>query len=174
MTASATNTHSTQQELRFGIEGMSCASCVSHIEKALNAVEGVSKVSVNLATETAQITLAKAVPSEQLSAAVENAGYHVSTNTVRLKIGGMSCNIRWGLLYGVLLCNARAMGEFGAVSVVSGHIRGETNTLPLHVEILYNEYNFAAAFAMASILACLALVTLAIKAVLEKAHGLKH
>jgi len=91
MTASATNTHSTQQELRFGIEGMSCASCVSHIEKALNAVEGVSKVSVNLATETAQITLAKAVPSEQLSAAVENAGYHVSTNTVRLKIGGMSC-----------------------------------------------------------------------------------
>ncbi|AMO68337.1 sulfate ABC transporter inner membrane subunit cysw [gamma proteobacterium BDW918] len=83
-------------------------------------------------------------------------------------------NIRWGLLYGVLLCNARAMGEFGAVSVVSGHIRGETNTLPLHVEILYNEYNFAAAFAMASILASLALVTLAIKAVLEKAHGLKH
>tara|TARA_R110001583_G_scaffold93073_1_gene235881 strand:+ start:903 stop:1763 length:861 start_codon:yes stop_codon:yes gene_type:complete len=83
-------------------------------------------------------------------------------------------NIRWGLLYGVLLCNARAMGEFGAVSVVSGHIRGETNTLPLHVEILYNEYNFAAAFAMASILACLALVTLAIKAVLEKNHGLKH
>ncbi|WP_373091878.1 heavy metal translocating P-type ATPase [Zhongshania sp.] len=91
MTASATSTHSTQQELRFGIEGMSCASCVSHIEKALNAVEGVSKVSVNLATETAQITLAKAVASEQLSAAIENAGYHVSTSTVRLKIGGMSC-----------------------------------------------------------------------------------
>ena len=70
-------------------------------------------------------------------------------------------NIKWGLLYGVILCNARAMGEFGAVSVVSGHIRGETNTLPLHVEILYNEYNFAAAFAVASLLALLALVTLA-------------
>jgi sulfate transport system permease protein len=70
-------------------------------------------------------------------------------------------NIRWGLLYGVILCNARAMGEFGAVSVVSGHIRGETNTMPLQVEILYNEYNFAAAFAVASLLALLALVTLA-------------
>lgn len=72
-------------------------------------------------------------------------------------------NIRWGLLYGVILCNARAMGEFGAVSVVSGHIRGETNTVPLQVEILYNEYNFAAAFAVASLLALLALVTLALK-----------
>ncbi len=72
-------------------------------------------------------------------------------------------NIKWGLLYGVILCNARAMGEFGAVSVVSGHIRGETNTLPLHVEILYNEYQFAAAFAVASLLALLALVTLVIK-----------
>ena len=76
-------------------------------------------------------------------------------------------NIRWGLLYGVLLCNARAMGEFGAVSVVSGHIRGETNTMPLHVEILYNEYNFVAAFAVASLLALLALVTLVIKTALE-------
>jgi sulfate transport system permease protein len=76
-------------------------------------------------------------------------------------------NIKWGLLYGILLCNARAMGEFGAVSVVSGHIRGETNTMPLHVEILYNEYAFVAAFAVASVLAMLALVTLAIKSVLE-------
>jgi sulfate/thiosulfate transport system permease protein len=76
-------------------------------------------------------------------------------------------NIRWGLLYGVLLCNARAMGEFGAVSVVSGHIRGETNTMPLHVEILYNEYNFVAAFAVASLLAMLALVTLVAKSALE-------
>ncbi len=73
-------------------------------------------------------------------------------------------NIRWGLLYGMILCNARAMGEFGAVSVVSGHIRGRTNTLPLHVEILYDEYNFQAAFAVASLLAFLALVTLAAKA----------
>ncbi len=76
-------------------------------------------------------------------------------------------NIKWGLLYGVILCNARAMGEFGAVSVVSGHIRGLTNTMPLHVEILYNEYNYVAAFAVASLLALLALVTLALKAYVE-------
>lgn len=76
-------------------------------------------------------------------------------------------NIKWGLLYGVILCNARAMGEFGAVSVVSGHVRGQTNTMPLHVEILYNEYQFAAAFAVASLLALLALVTLAIKTFIE-------
>ncbi|MDX2259656.1 MAG: sulfate ABC transporter permease subunit CysW [Hyphomicrobiaceae bacterium] len=76
-------------------------------------------------------------------------------------------NIKWALIYGVILCNARAMGEFGAVSVVSGHIRGETNTMPLHVEILYNEYQFVAAFAVASLLALLALVTLAIKTVIE-------
>lgn len=76
-------------------------------------------------------------------------------------------NIKWGLLYGVILCNARAMGEFGAVSVISGHIRGQTNTLPLHVEILYNEYNYAAAFAVASLLATLALITLAIKTFVE-------
>ncbi len=76
-------------------------------------------------------------------------------------------NVKWGLLYGVILTNARAMGEFGAVSVVSGHIRGETNTLPLHVEILYNEYQFAAAFAVASLLALLALVTLGIKTWIE-------
>lgn len=77
-------------------------------------------------------------------------------------------NIKWGVLYGVLLCNARAMGEFGAVSVVSGHIRGETNTMPLLVEILYNEYQFVASFAIASLLAMLALVTLVVKAILER------
>ena len=76
-------------------------------------------------------------------------------------------NVRWALLYGVILCNARAMGEFGAVSVVSGHIRGQTNTMPLHVEILYNEYNFVAAFAVASLLALLALVTLGLKTLVE-------
>lgn len=76
-------------------------------------------------------------------------------------------NIKWALIYGVILCNARAMGEFGAVSVVSGHVRGETNTMPLHVEILYNEYQFAAAFAVASLLALLALVTLVIKTYVE-------
>ena len=79
-------------------------------------------------------------------------------------------NIRFALLYGVLLCNARAMGEFGAVSVVSGHIRGETNTMPLHVEVLYNEYNFVAAFAVASLLVILALITLALKSALEWRH----
>jgi sulfate transport system permease protein len=77
-------------------------------------------------------------------------------------------NIKWGLLYGVILCNARAMGEFGAVSVVSGHIRGQTNTMPLYVEILYNEYNYAAAFAVASLLALLAIVTLALKTLVER------
>ncbi len=76
-------------------------------------------------------------------------------------------NIKWALLYGVLLCNARAMGEFGAVSVVSGHIKGLTNTIPLHVEILYNEYNFVVAFAVASILTVMALFTLLLKSVIE-------
>jgi sulfate transport system permease protein len=83
-------------------------------------------------------------------------------------------NIKWGLLYGVILCNARAMGEFGAVSVVSGHIRGETNTMPLHVEILYNEYNFVGAFAVASLLALLALVTLVLKSIVEWRHAQAH
>jgi sulfate transport system permease protein len=89
-------------------------------------------------------------------------------------------NVKWALLYGVLLCNARAMGEFGAVSVVSGHVRGYTNTMPLHVEVLYNEYSFVAAFAVASLLALLALLTLALKALLEWRYsdrialGLKH
>ena len=83
-------------------------------------------------------------------------------------------NIKWGLFYGVILCNARAMGEFGAVSVVSGHIRGQTNTMPLHVEILYNEYNFVAAFAVASLLSLLALVTLALKSFVEsRSHALQ-
>lgn len=77
-------------------------------------------------------------------------------------------NVKWALLYGVILCNARAMGEFGAVSVVSGHIRGQTNTMPLHIEILYNEYQFAAAFAVASLLALLALVTMALKYIVER------
>ena len=83
-------------------------------------------------------------------------------------------NVKWGLLYGVILCNARAMGEFGAVSVVSGHIRGLTNTLPLHVEILYNEYQFAAAFAVASLLALLALVTLGLKTLVEWQQRARH
>ena len=83
-------------------------------------------------------------------------------------------NIKWGLLYGVILCNARAMGEFGAVSVVSGHIRGQTNTIPLHVEILYNEYNFTGAFAVASLLTLLALITLALKSWVGYKHTVNH
>lgn len=83
-------------------------------------------------------------------------------------------NVKWALLYGVILCNARAMGEFGAVSVVSGHIRGQTNTMPLHVEILYNEYQFAAAFAVASLLAFLALMTLAVKTFIEWRAKMAH
>ena len=101
-------------------------------------------------------------------------GNDEETAAVTLGAGGWTTffqvtlpNAKWALLYGVLLCNARAMGEFGAVSVVSGHIRGLTNTLPLHVEILYNEYNFVAAFAVASLLAGLALVTLLLKSLLE-------
>ncbi len=100
-------------------------------------------------------------PEEEEAALVLGAGGWQTFLRVTLP------NIKWGLIYGLILCNARAMGEFGAVSVVSGHIRGSTNTVPLHIEILYNEYNFAAAFAVASLLTLLALVTLALKSVIE-------
>jgi sulfate transport system permease protein len=83
-------------------------------------------------------------------------------------------NVKWGLLYGVILCNARAMGEFGAVSVVSGKIRGQTNTIPLHIEALYDDYNFIGAFAVASLLAFLALVTLVLKTWIEHQHAKQH
>jgi sulfate transport system permease protein len=101
-------------------------------------------------------------PEEEEAARVLGAGAIQMFRRVTLP------NIKWGLLYGVILCNARAMGEFGAVSVVSGHIRGLTNTLPLQIEILYNEYNFQAAFAVASLLTCLALVTLILKGLVER------
>ncbi len=97
----------------------------------------------------------------------EQAAYLLGANGWQIFRRVTLPNVRWALLYGVLLCNARAMGEFGAVSVVSGHIRGLTNTVPLHVEILYNEYNFVAAFAMATVLALLALLTLAGKSIIE-------
>ncbi len=97
----------------------------------------------------------------------EEAAIMMGASGIRTFFSVTLPNIKWALLYGVLLCNARAMGEFGAVSVVSGHIRGATNTIPLHVEILYNEYNFAAAFAVASVLTILALVTLLLKTVIE-------
>jgi sulfate transport system permease protein len=108
---------------------------------------------------------------EQQGNADEEAALTLGASGLRAFLTVTLPNIRWGLLYGVLLCNARAMGEFGAVAVVSGHVRGFTNTMPLHVEILYNEYSFAAAFAMASLLALLALVTLAAKTLLEMHYG---
>ena len=116
--------------------------------------------------------------ARELIPLMEEQGRADEEAALTLGAGGFRCfltvtlpNIKWGLLYGVLLCNARAMGEFGAVSVVSGHIRGSTNTLPLHVEILYNEYDLSAAFAVASLLALLALVTLALKTFLEWRHA---
>ncbi len=120
--------------------------------------------------------------ARELIPVMQAQGKHDEETALSLGAGGWQVfwhvtlpNIRWGLLYGVLLCNARAMGEFGAVSVVSGHIRGLTNTMPLHVEILYNEYNYAAAFAVASLLAFLALLTLAGKSFLEwRQPELKH
>jgi sulfate transport system permease protein len=108
---------------------------------------------------------------EEQGNADEEAALTLGASGLRAFLTVTLPNIRWGLLYGVLLCNARAMGEFGAVAVVSGHVRGFTNTMPLHVEILYNEYNFAAAFAMASLLTLLALVTLAAKTLLEMRYG---
>ncbi|MNO95721.1 Sulfate transport system permease protein CysW [compost metagenome] len=108
--------------------------------------------------------------ARELIPLMEDQGQQEEEAAVTLGAGGWTIffkvtlpNIKWGLLYGIILCNARAMGEFGAVSVVSGHIRGETNTLPLHVEILYNEYQFAASFAVASLLLLLAMVTLLLK-----------
>jgi sulfate transport system permease protein len=108
---------------------------------------------------------------EEQGGADEEAALTLGASGLRAFLTVTLPNIRWGLLYGVLLCNARAMGEFGAVAVVSGHVRGVTNTMPLHVEILYNEYSFAAAFAMASLLTLLALVTLAAKTLLEIHYG---
>lgn len=116
--------------------------------------------------------------ARELIPLMESQGSDQEEAAVTLGAGGWAIfrrvtlpNIKWGLLYGVLLCNARAMGEFGAVSVVSGHIRGKTNTLPLHVEVLYNEYQFSAAFACATLLALLALFTLGIKSFVEQVSG---
>ena len=108
---------------------------------------------------------------QEQGTAEEEAALTLGASGLRTFLTVTLPNVRWALLYGVLLCNARAMGEFGAVSVVSGHIRGLTNTMPLHVEILYNEYNFVAAFAVASLLAGLALVTLVAKSFLERRYG---
>ncbi len=151
--------------LLFGLQGWFGAALREHDIQVIFAVPG-------LVLATIFITFPFVV--RELIPLMEEQGREEEEAALSLGASGLSTfwhvtlpNVRWGLLYGVLLCNARAMGEFGAVSVVSGHIRGRTNTLPLHIEILYNEYNFAAAFAVASLLAGLALVTLVLKSLLE-------
>ena len=151
--------------LLFGLQGWFGAALRDHDIQVIFAVPGLV-----LAT----IFITFPFVARELIPVMEEQGREEEEAALSLGASGVSTfwhvtlpNVRWGLLYGVLLCNARAMGEFGAVSVVSGHIRGRTNTLPLHIEILYNEYNFAAAFAVASLLAGLALVTLVLKSLLE-------
>ncbi|WP_036169591.1 sulfate ABC transporter permease subunit CysW [Massilia sp. 9096] len=151
--------------LIFGAQGWIGPWLMDHDVKILFAVPGIVLATVFVTfpfVARELIPLMQAQGSEEEEAAlVLGASGWATFRRVTLP------NIKWGLLYGVILCNARAMGEFGAVSVVSGHIRGETNTMPLQVEILYNEYSFTAAFAIASLLALLALVTLAVKAFIE-------
>jgi sulfate/thiosulfate transport system permease protein len=151
--------------LIFGLQGWLGGWLQAHDLKIVFAVPGIVLATVFVtfpfvARELIPLMQAQGKEEEE-AAVVLGAGGWQAFWRVTLP------NIKWGLLYGVILCNARAMGEFGAVSVVSGHIRGETNTLPLHIEILYNEYQFAAAFAVASLLALLALVTLAAKSFVE-------
>ena len=151
--------------LLFGAQGWFGPWLQAHDIKILFAVPGIVLATVFItfpfvARELIPLMQAQGTEEEEAALVLGASGWN-TFRRVTLP------NIKWGLLYGVILCNARAMGEFGAVSVVSGHIRGETNTMPLQVEILYNEYNFAAAFAIASLLALLALVTLAIKSVIE-------
>jgi sulfate transport system permease protein len=151
--------------LLFGAQGWIGPWLMDHDIKILFAVPGIVLATIFITfpfVARELIPLMQAQGSEEEEAAlVLGASGWATFFRVTLP------NIKWGLLYGVILCNARAMGEFGAVSVVSGHIRGETNTMPLQVEILYNEYNFTAAFAIASLLALLALVTLAVKSIIE-------
>ena len=151
--------------LVFGAQGWFGQWLSAHDIKILFAVPGIVLATIFvtvpfIARELIPLMEAQGREEEEAALVLGATGWQTFRN-VTLP------NIKWGLLYGVILCNARAMGEFGAVSVVSGHIRGQTTTLPLHVEILYNEYNFAAAFAVASLLALLALVTLAIKTYVE-------
>jgi sulfate transport system permease protein len=152
--------------LVFGLQGWFGDALRDHDLKVIFALPGIvlATVFVTLPFVARElIPLMQAQGTEQEEAArVLGAGGWQTLRRVTLP------NIKWALLYGVILCNARAMGEFGAVSVVSGHIRGQTNTMPLHIEILYNEYQFAAAFAVASLLALLALVTLVLKYLVER------
>ncbi len=151
--------------LIFGLQGWFGGWLSSHDYKVLFAVPGIVLATVFVtfpfvARELIPLMQAQGKEEEEAAIVLGASGWQMFWR-VTLP------NIKWGLLYGVILTNARAMGEFGAVSVVSGHIRGMTNTLPLHVEILYNEYNYVAAFACASLLAFLALVTLALKSLVE-------
>ena len=151
--------------LLFGAHGLFGPWLAAHGLKVIFAVPGIVLATVFItfpfvARELVPLMMEQGKDDEEAAVSLGASGWQTFWH-VTLP------NIRWGLLYGVLLCNARAMGEFGAVSVVSGHIRGETNTMPLHVEILYNEYDFVGAFAVASLLALLALVTLVTKTYLE-------
>ncbi|PUE39959.1 sulfate ABC transporter permease subunit CysW [Limnohabitans sp. Hippo3] len=155
--------------LMFGAQGWFGPWLLAHDIKIVFAVPGIILATVFvtfpfIARELIPLMQAQGSDEEQAAIVLGATGWQTFWR-VTLP------NIKWGLLYGVILCNARAMGEFGAVSVVSGHIRGQTNTMPLHVEILYNEYQSVAAFAVASLLALLALVTLAIKSVIEWRHA---
>lgn len=154
--------------LMFGAQGWFGPWLAAHDIKIVFAVPGIVLATVFvtfpfIARELIPLMQAQGTEEEQAAIVLGATGWQTFWH-VTLP------NIKWGLIYGVILCNARAMGEFGAVSVVSGHIRGQTNTMPLHVEILYNEYQSVAAFAVASLLALLALVTLVIKSVVEWQH----
>ena len=154
--------------LLFGAQGWFGLWLKEHDVKIIFAVPGIVLATIFvtfpfIARELIPLMQAQGSEEEQAAIVLGATGWQTFSR-VTLP------NIKWGLIYGVILCNARAMGEFGAVSVVSGHIRGQTNTMPLHVEILYNDYQSAAAFAVASLLALLALVTLVIKSVVEWRH----
>ena len=151
--------------LLFGAQGWFGAWLLDHNVKILFAVPGIVLATVFV---TFPFVARELIPLMQSQGSEEEeAALVLGASGWRMFWHVTLPNIKWGLLYGVILCNARAMGEFGAVSVVSGHIRGQTNTIPLQVEILYNEYQFSAAFAVASLLALLALVTLALKSFIE-------
>ena len=158
--------------LLFGAQGWFGPWLMEHGVRILFAVPGLVLATILV---TFPFVARELIPlMQEQGRADEEAALALGASGFRTFLRVTLPNIKWGLLYGVLLCNARAMGEFGAVSVVSGHLRGLTNTVPLHVEILYNEYNFAAAFAVASLLALLALVTLVLKTSLEWKFGYSH
>jgi sulfate transport system permease protein len=151
--------------LVFGLQGWFGATLADHDLRVIFAVPGIVLATVFV---TFPFVARELIPLMQAQGREEEeAAVLLGANAWQLLWRVTLPNVKWGLLYGVILCNARAMGEFGAVSVVSGHVRGMTNTLPLHIEILYNEYQFAAAFACASLLAILALVTLVLKTWVE-------